>query len=444
MKFLINDAGHGGLDPGASKKGNVEKEYTLEAALYVHNRLKELGFNNDVTRDKDMTLSNNDRTDIVKQYKYCISHHFNAGGGSGLETIHSIYSDGKFENSIVEEFKKAGYPVRSKPVYSKKNSKGQDYYFMHRETGQCRVTIVEYDFVDGPQSEKIKDEDYRTGMYECVVRAICKRHQIEYKPPITEEDEPNILYRVQVGAYTVKANAEKLLKDLADKGFKGFIKEEVVDIKVIPSSKEEKSKYYKIGDTHVIETTPDKIEIAILGDTLHNSKRYGVNGTFFDTNTAPISSSKSCVFIAMNDGKPISDNAQYNGYNGPPRATLIFHNNKQLGFRQLQNINTIKDNTIWAVGGYMVKPYMDFKNEKIPGSINYKTAHTYIGYDEQGKIYLIVRPNHMIYEIVPLMNELGITNAIVLDGGGSSQLNHPGGNYKSSRKINTAILLKEV
>ena len=126
----------------------------------------------------------------------------------------------------------------------------------------------------------------------------------------------------------------------------------------------------------------------------------------------------------MNDGKALSLNAQYNGWNGPKRATLIYHRDKKLGFRQLQNINTIKDNTIWAVGGYMVKPYIDFKNEKIPGSINYKTAHTYIGYDEEGKIYLIVKPNHMIYEIVPLMNELGVTNAIALDGGGSSQLNH--------------------
>lgn len=50
----------------------------------------------------------------------------------------------------------------------------------------------------------------------------------------------------------------------------------------------------------------------------------------------------------------------------------------------------------------------------------------------------------MIYEIVPLLNDLGITNAIALDGGGSSQLNYPGGSYKSNRKINTAILLKEV
>ena len=148
--------------------------------------------------------------------------------------------------------------------------------------------------------------------------------------------------------------------------------------------------------------------------------------------------------IAMNKGKVLSNNAQFNGWNAPPRATLIYHTNKQLGFRQLKNINPIRNNTEWAIGGFMVKPYMDFKNEQIPGAVNYRTNHTYIAYDSEGYIYLIVKPNHMIREIVPLLNELGITNAIVLDGGGSSQLNHPDGQHRSTRAINTAILLKEV
>lgn len=205
-----------------------------------------------------------------------------------------------------------------------------------------------------------------------------------------------------------------------------------------------KSEYIKIGNAHIIKTTPDNIYVDVLGSTLHGANKYGINGTFFDTGTAPVTSPNSCVFIAMNDGKALSNNAQFNGWNAPPRATLIYHTNGLLGFKQLQNINTIRNNTIWAIGGYMVKPYMDFANEKMPGSINYKTAHSYIGYDAKGKIYLIVKPNHMISEIVPLLNQLKITNCIVLDGGGSSQMNHPDGSFRASRRINTAILLKEV
>lgn len=181
MTKWVQDAGHGGTDPGAVSRGNIEKEYTLEAALYVNKRLLEHGIESECTRYKDETLEENPRVTKVKNYKYCISHHFNAGGGSGAETIHSIYANGQFEHTIIDEFKKANYPVRPRPVYFKKYG-NDDYYYMHRRTGKCRTTIIEYEFVDGPQSDNIKDKGYREGMYECVVKAICRHEGIAYKP----------------------------------------------------------------------------------------------------------------------------------------------------------------------------------------------------------------------------------------------------------------------
>src|SRR5690606_10564497 len=148
----INDAGHGGKDPGAVAKGNVEKEYRLEATLYINKRLAEHGIESGCSRYKDETLDENSRVAKVRNYKYCISHHYNAGGGTGAEFIHSIYSDGKFEKMLKEEFENAGYPVRR--IFDRKGTNG-DYYYMHRRTGKCRTTIVEYDFVDGANSEKI-------------------------------------------------------------------------------------------------------------------------------------------------------------------------------------------------------------------------------------------------------------------------------------------------
>jgi hypothetical protein len=52
---------------------------------------------------------------------------------------------------------------------------------MHRRTGAVQTTIIEYEFVDGDNSEKIKDKKYREGMYECVVRAVCRQEGISYK-----------------------------------------------------------------------------------------------------------------------------------------------------------------------------------------------------------------------------------------------------------------------
>lgn len=184
----IQDAGHGGSDPGAVANGLKEKDLTLEAALYVNKRLKEHGIQSTLTRSSDTTLARSNRTNMVSKHKKCISHHFNAGGGNGFECIHSQYSNGSFERILLDEFKKAGYPVRPNPIFTRKLANGKDYYYMHRETGACRTTIIEYDFVDGPNANKLKDKKYREGMYECVVRAICREEGVTYKP--LKEDKP--------------------------------------------------------------------------------------------------------------------------------------------------------------------------------------------------------------------------------------------------------------
>ena len=202
------------------------------------------------------------------------------------------------------------------------------------------------------------------------------------------------------------------------------------------------SKAYKIDDAYIIETTPDNIEIKMIGVNLKNKGVYGINGTFFDVNTAPVDSVNSCVFIAVNDGKAISGNASVKGWHEPPRGTIYF--NGKLGNKKVKNTKELPSDVIWAIGGYTVKPYID-KTENIPSSINYSTSHSYIGYDDKGKIYLIAKTGkHRIHEVVPLLDKLGIEHCIMLDGGGSTQLRHKDIEYHQSRAVNTAVLLKEI
>ena len=433
MKLLINDAGHGGNDPGATSNGNIEKEYTLEAALYVQKRLKELGLDSDVTRDSDITLSNTNRTNKVKQYKYCISHHFNAGGGSGAETIHSIYADGEFEKLIINEFKKAGYPVRPNPIYSKKNSKGKDYYFMHRETGNCRVTIVEYDFVDGPQSEKIKNKAYREGMYECVIRAICKRHDIEYKP---REDAKlsNTLYRVQVGAYSKKENAENMLKELEKAGFNGFISESDVEMKK-ESEKTTKplSQYYEEYGLKVIETNPDNVYVSLLpGKTLREFGIYGINGTWQNTREAHLP--RSVWGLAGNGNKAIGPNSYQNSPNGHKRGTIIYYEDGTIEVKRINNINEIDKPFKWCIGGGMLIPDYNPTLEKIASDILRTTAHTGIGY-KRNRIYLFVHSKCSMHAFRDYVEKLNLDGAIFLDGGGSTQMNYKGNKGIHSSRV---------
>ena len=77
------------------------------------------------------------------------------------------------------------------------------------ELGACRTTIMEYEFVDGPNASKIKDQSYREGMYECVIQAICKQEGKSYAPvtkdaPVTKAkpiEKSDKIYRVQSGGF---------------------------------------------------------------------------------------------------------------------------------------------------------------------------------------------------------------------------------------------------
>lgn len=227
---LIIDAGHGGTDSGASGNGIIEKDYTLKISLYQYARFKELGVPVSLTRDNDRSLDSVQRTNIVKDSgaKYCISNHINAAtaeDAQGVETIHSIHSDGKLAHALAYAVRDAGQPFRrifcredtdKKTVNGKvvEVPNGADYYFMHRLTGSASTVIVEYGFLsNAADASRIKD-NWKT-YAEAVVRALCSfiGHaytkpqevvQVPQKPTGTFKDVPDNHY--------AKASIEKAAK----------------------------------------------------------------------------------------------------------------------------------------------------------------------------------------------------------------------------------------
>ena len=75
---------------------------------------------------------------------------------------------------------------------------------------------VEVDFHDVPKMAKwlIENTD---AVAEAICKGVCAYYKIDYVQPVTR------LYRVQVGAFRVKENAEKQLATLKAAGFDGFI-----------------------------------------------------------------------------------------------------------------------------------------------------------------------------------------------------------------------------
>lgn len=221
MSTLHLDGGHGGLDNGASANGIKEKDWNLEASLYQQKRFKELGVDVSMTRTTDINYESVERTNIVKRSgaKICISNHFNAGGGEGVETIHSIFSNGKLAKMIADEIVKVGQPLRR--VFSRKHN-SSDYYYMHRLTGSVETVIVEYGFLDNSRDfKRMNNKSYRLKMYEAVVKAVCGYINVKY---VTEKEVKNeTFYRVITGSFNDKSNADKRVAELKKKGFDSFI-----------------------------------------------------------------------------------------------------------------------------------------------------------------------------------------------------------------------------
>lgn len=74
--------------------------------------------------------------------------------------------------------------------------------------------------------------EHTTDIGEAIAKGLCKYLGVAFVPAQTQKpaEEPkadtgDVLYRVQVGAFAVRANAEKMLQRLKDAGFDGFIRE---------------------------------------------------------------------------------------------------------------------------------------------------------------------------------------------------------------------------
>jgi N-acetylmuramoyl-L-alanine amidase len=88
------------------------------------------------------------------------------------------------------------------------------------------AVLMEYGFMDSKvDTPVIVTEAYSVLVAYATMEGIAKAAGLKKKPEEApaEPEEPDRIYRVQVGAYKVKANAEAMLKKLEAAGFEGFI-----------------------------------------------------------------------------------------------------------------------------------------------------------------------------------------------------------------------------
>lgn len=224
-KKVFLGVGHGGNDPGAVANGFKEKDFNLAIALACNSELVRHGVLVQMSRTKDQ---NDELTEEIKECNafkpdLAVDIHNNAGGGDGAEAFYNKpNATGKaLAENILGEITKIGQ--NSRGAKTRQRTDGKSYYGFIRQTTPPAV-IVECAFVDNKTDIAIIDTSAeQKAMGVAIAKGILKTLGIAYveeKKPTTESGK---IYRVQVGAYSVKANAEAMQKKLKAEGYDAII-----------------------------------------------------------------------------------------------------------------------------------------------------------------------------------------------------------------------------
>ncbi len=102
---VVLDPGHGGEDSGTAGPWGNEKKYALDVALTAREHLLRAGFKIEMTRDKDVAVSLEDRVAFANRFPSAvfISIHFNsAPAGAGVES-YALAPAGVASNASTED-----------------------------------------------------------------------------------------------------------------------------------------------------------------------------------------------------------------------------------------------------------------------------------------------------------------------------------------------------
>lgn len=226
MKLYL-DPGHGGTDPGGTGNGLREKDVVLKIALKIRDMLKEYeDVNVKMSRTTDKTVSLTERTNEANGWgaDYFLSIHCNAFNGTARgyedfihDSLSNSTSTAKIRNTMHNEImKEANFANRGK--------KKANFHVL-RETKMSAI-LTENGFIDhSGDAAKLKQESFLNRIAQGHVNGLAKAFNLKKKKEGKPPENGRKLYRVQVGAYSNKANAERQLAAVKEAGFDAFIAE---------------------------------------------------------------------------------------------------------------------------------------------------------------------------------------------------------------------------
>jgi len=224
MARLNFDYGHGGNDSGAILGNRQESNDVLSVGKEIAVEMRRHGVTVDETRTNDTTLSLRDRSSFEnrKSYDYFISFHRNAFNkkAHGVETFtysHSSKKANELATKVQNNLVSLGFTDRG--------TKEANFHVL-RETKSPAI-LIEMGFIDNAEDNKIFDCK-RNEIVKAIIQAILSQLNIKYidKIVIAKPVDKNTnvkLYKVQVGAFSVRSYADRMKLELEKLGYKPFI-----------------------------------------------------------------------------------------------------------------------------------------------------------------------------------------------------------------------------
>lgn len=211
---IVLDPGHGGNDWGASYFGRKEKDDNLNLALAVGQILENNGIDVEYTRTDDVyhtplekaMMANNGDADFF------VSFHRNATGvqppSTGVETL--VYNDSgikaQMARNINAQLADVGFANRG--VIERPN-------LVVLKRTRMPALLIEAGFIDNEEDNAMFDAKFNQ-IAEAIAQGI-----LETLDMGTLTEKP--LYKVQVGAYEDKDDADRLVSNLQSQGFEPYV-----------------------------------------------------------------------------------------------------------------------------------------------------------------------------------------------------------------------------
>lgn len=214
MKILVI-AGHGAGDCGAVGNGFREADLTRELAVYAVSALNAIAdtvlYNADRNCYRDIKNNENGAKELLKSVDFVLEVHLNSYANKSAQGVEVLCKrDSVFSRTLEEKVANCGFASRG--VKLRKDLLIMNY---------CDKIDKPYALLECGFITNYHDITVFKNSQTKIAQAIAQTFKVCYN--LTERETKAKCYRVQVGAFARKENAEKLKKQLLTKGFNSFI-----------------------------------------------------------------------------------------------------------------------------------------------------------------------------------------------------------------------------